>query len=191
MLKYFDSDGDGCLNREEFLRLWETAWDEDVMPPDEDDTMPDGDDVIPPAPTPDEEEDEDEDIPDDETPQEAFDRWVRTQKIPKTDYYCYLDIATTWENGYNFFAGHDCKIYDLKLSVMAKKRDWDDHKIRYNSKAMPIGDCQDIGVYDRLCNFMLTPDNNKLGIQFDPEADVDLYYETEWTHCVDGTLVDY
>ena len=86
MLRFFDRNDDGCIDREEFIRLWETAFDEDFTPPDDDDTTPDGDDttpdgdVVPPAPTPDEEEDED--IPDDETPQEAFDRWVRTQKIP-------------------------------------------------------------------------------------------------------------
>ena len=47
---------------------------------------------------------------------------------------------------------------------MAKKNDWDYHKIRFNSKAQPIGECRDIGVYDRLCEFNLTPNNNKLGI---------------------------
>ena len=76
MLTFFDADGDGCINREEFLRLWEIAFDEDFIPPDEDDTTPDEDDIVPPAPTPDDEEEED--IPEDETPQEAFDRWVRT-----------------------------------------------------------------------------------------------------------------
>jgi len=27
--------------------------------------------------------------------------------------------------------------------------------------------------------------NNKLGIRFDAGADVDIYYETEWTNCVE------
>jgi len=48
----------------------------------------------------------------------------------------------------------------------------------------------DIGTWDRECNYMLTPQNSKLGIMFDSEADVDMYYETEWTHCVDGTPVE-
>ena len=50
------------------------------------------------------------------------------------------------------------------MSVMAKKDDWDNHKKITSSDANMVGDCQDIGVFDRLCNYKLTPENNKLGI---------------------------
>ena len=59
MIRLFDRNGDDCIDKEEFIMVWR---------------------VTPPVPTP--EEEEDEDIPEDETPQESFDRWVRTQKIP-------------------------------------------------------------------------------------------------------------
>ena len=44
MLRFFDTNGDGQIDRAEFLRLWETAFDEDFTPPDDDD------DVVPPVP---------------------------------------------------------------------------------------------------------------------------------------------
>jgi len=149
MLNFFDKNGDGCLSKEEFLELYKHINDETIPDKDEDDN------IIP---------DDDEVIPDDETPQEAFDRWTRTQTIPDTEFYCYLEIHTEWENGYKFFAGHDCKIYDLELKVMAKKEDWDTHRQMTSSDADMIGTCEDIGVFDRLCTFKLTPENNKLGI---------------------------
>jgi hypothetical protein len=75
--------------------------------PDEDD------DVTPPTPMP--------------MPDTDFDMWVQEQTIPETDYFCFAEIHNEWVNGYHLFAGHDCTIYDLTLTVMARKTDWDEH----------------------------------------------------------------
>jgi len=136
MLNFFDTDKDGCLSLEEFLELYKHINDE---------TIPDDGEV-------------------DDEAQQAFDNWTEAQTIPETEFNCYLDIHTEWENGYNFFAGHDCETYDLVLSVMAKKNDWSEHRKLMNSGADLVEDCEDIGVFDRLCKFKLTPENNKLGI---------------------------
>jgi hypothetical protein len=126
------------------------------------------DDVTPPTPE----------------PATEFDAWVAEQTIPETDYFCFAEIHNEWHNGYSFFAGHDCEIYDLTLTVMARKSDWDEHLTNVSSDAQELG-CEDIGAFDRACRYFITPRNAKLGIKFDMNADVDLYYETEWTNCVD------
>ena len=75
--------------------------------------------------------------------------------------------------GYSFFAGHDCEIYDLTLTVMARKSDWDEHLTNVSSDAQELG-CEDIGAFDRACRYFITPRNAKLGIKFDMDADVDI-----------------
>merc|ERR1712110_1202163 len=93
-------------------------------------------------------------------PLDDFDAWVANQTIPETKFFCYLEIHNEWVNGYNLFAGHDCEIYDLHLTIMARRTDWDEHLESISS------------------------DVHELGIRFDSSADVDLYYETEWIHTV-------
>ena len=137
----------------------------------EDDTTPTPDPT--PAPTP------------EPTPDSEFDAWVAEQQVPETEYYCFAEIHNEWNNGYNFFAGHDCEIYDLTLTVMARKTDWDQHLTNISSDAEQLG-CEDIGTFDRACRFLIHPTNNKLGIRFDSTADVDLYYETEWQNCIEN-----
>ena len=188
MFAQFDADQSGKLDALEFAELYECLQnggdeDEDVTPtptpeptptpvpePDEDDATP----TPAPVPTPDENTSD-------------FTQWVHAQQIPETDYFCYLEIHNEWQNGYNFFAGHDCTIYDLTLTVMARRSDWDDYLEEINSDAKELG-CEDIGTFDRACKFMVSPSNNKLGIRFSAEADVDLYYETEWANCLDNML---
>jgi hypothetical protein len=171
LLAMFDHDMSGDLDLTEFCDLWEYV----------ESLEDDDDDVTPSPPDPDNDDDDD----DRSDAQRNFDNWVYDQQIPEDVYYCSMDVSTNWHNGYYFFAGHDCDIYDLTLSVMAKKTDWDDKQLLMSSDAQMIGDCEEIGVFDRLCKFFLTPDNPKLGIAFDADAEVDLYYETEWTHCID------
>jgi len=179
MFNYYDANGDGKLDVSEFEGVYSCCIDGNI--PDDDEGDDEGDD---------ENEEEDEDITPPMPPTDGeFDMWVAEQEIPSTEYYCYLEVHNEWVNGYNFFAGHDCAIYDLELTVMARKTDWENHLENINSDAEELG-CEDIGVFDRACRFMLKPGNNKLGIRFDAEADVDLYYETEWTNCVDNTPVE-
>merc|ERR1712110_810466 len=116
-------------------------------------------------------------------PLDDFDAWVANQTIPETKFFCYLEIHNEWINGYNLFAGHDCEIYDLHLTIMARRTDWDEHLESISSDVHELG-CNDIGTLDRACKYSITPGNNKLGIRFDSSADVDLYYETEWIHTV-------
>lgn len=158
------NEGGDTLNMEELEKAYALITD-----PDDD-----GDDEPTPAPEP-------VPVP---TPDMDFDAWVIEQKIPETDYYCYLEIHNEWHNGYNLFAGHDCEIYDLTLTVMARRNDWDNHFQAASSDAQPLG-CEDIGTFDRACKYILHPTNNKLGIRFDADADVDLWYETEWANCVE------
>merc|ERR1712176_70606 len=184
-----DEDGD-----DDKMPVPEPDEDDDKMPVPEPDEDGDGDDDKMPVPEPDEDGDGDDDkmpvpepVPTPDETSNDFDAWVHKQEIPETDYFCYLEIHNEWQNGYNFFAGHDCTIYDLTLTVMARKSDWDEHLDEISSDAKEPG-CQDIGTFDRACKFMLSPSNNKLGIKFDADADVDLYYETEWTNCLDNML---
>jgi len=112
----------------------------------------------------DEEEEEDEFDPEPEVgTQEHHDWSVRQFSVPDTDFYCYLDLFTQWNNGYFFWAGHDCDIYDLTLTVMASDNDWDNNLTYLSSDAIELG-CQEIGAGDRACNFFMTPDNGKFGI---------------------------
>lgn len=67
---------------------------------------------------------------------------------------------------------------------MARKADWDEHLTGVTSDARELG-CEDIGTFDRACTYFITPANSKLGLKFDADADVDLYFETEWTPCID------
>ena len=126
MFEQFDADKSAKLDALEFAELYECLQnggdeEEDVTPtptptpvpePDEDDATP----TPTPAPVP---------TPDETT--SDFTQWVHAQQIPETDYFCYLEIHNEWHNGYNFFAGHDCTIYDLTLTVMARQTDWDNH----------------------------------------------------------------
>merc|ERR1712038_144034 len=158
----FDADGDGALNYSEWCNMFQywknREWEDDDG---NDDGSDDGTDA-----------------------QAQLDEWVNDQDIPESNYYCYLDIATHWVNGYYFFAGHDCDIYNLTLTVMVQKLDWNEKKTAITSDAEQLGDCTEIGVQDLACKFRLTPENNKLGIAFNTDAVVDLYYESEWADVV-------
>jgi len=170
MFANFDYNQDGMLSDAEFKAAWDFA---NTFVPDDDDDEPN-----PPNPDEDDEEEHENDCEAGDF-QCNFDWWVDEQKIPETPYYCYLDISTSWVNGYYFFAGHDCDIYDLTLTVMAKKTDWDERMTTMNTDANML-DCEDIGNFDRACYFTLSHKYPKLGIAFDSDAEVDLYYETAW-----------
>lgn len=195
----FDTNGDGCLSLEEFqalftqycltcpfpnaeamFNLYDTNNDNKLCADEfaavyEFMTQDEGEDDATPTPGP--------------TPETDFDAWVYSQQIPETDYFCFAEIHNEWHNGYNFFAGHDCEIYDLEITVMARVTDWESHVQDVSSDAQELG-CEDIGTFDRACRYFLTPNNNKFGIRFDEDADVDLYYETKWTNCIDEEPVE-
>jgi len=117
---------------------------------------------------------------------EEFDNWVWSREIVNNGYFCNLDIYIEWKNGYFLFAGHDCDIYDLTLNVLVPMDDWDT-KLRWETSDADFITCDqssEAGFYE--CQFFVTPNNNKLGLAFEPEATADFRFETTWTDCIDN-----
>jgi hypothetical protein len=66
---------------------------------------------------------------------------------------------------------------------MAKVSDWE-NKMNFMNSDADMTNCESIGANDRACYFILSHNNPKLGISFNAEAEVDLYYETAWTSVI-------
>lgn len=129
-----------------------------------------------------------------------FNAWVHDQFIgAKGDTHCNLETYTEWHNSYYFFAGHDCGIYDLELTLTTSVGYYDNNMIELSEDARPLNPAEVCktepdGEYDE-CVFILKPSNRKLGIHFSydpavPDVVADLRIQTKWYDCVDNMFPD-
>merc|ERR1712228_541396 len=103
---------------------------------------------------------------------------------------CNLETFTEWQNGYYFFAGHNCEIYDLKLTLVTDVGEIN-NVVEFSEGYRPFDEaniCTTVedpeGDYD-VCSFILTPHNRMLGIHFSEQATADIRVQTDWSNCVD------
>merc|ERR1712083_989839 len=99
---------------------------------------------------------------------------------------------TEWKNGYYFFAGHNCDIYDLKLNIITDVGDFNnvvelsEGARVFNADQMCHTVANSEGDDYDICTFILTPHNRYLGIALSEKASADFRITTEWSDCVDN-----
>jgi len=115
-----------------------------------------------------------------------FNTWVQEKMIEPDGYAnCNMNIFTEWHNEYRLFAGHNCEIFDLKLTVFMSPNDYENN-LSMISSDHANAECKFADNETYCCEFVLTPATNKLGLAFDVGSDAGWTFETEWTDCVEN-----
>jgi hypothetical protein len=68
-----------------------------------------------------------------------------------------LNIWVEWDEGYNLFAGHDCDIYDLELSILASEDTFANIEFSSTGILDQFVSYELIGAGDARMKFLLTP----------------------------------
>ena len=88
-----------------------------------------------------------------------------------------------WDDGYKFFAGHDCELYDLKLTVMMSRYDWAQNIMKSTTGIeTQMHEFKSIGAGDCMMSFILTPEANTLGIWLSEDSMANIHYDTAWQY---------
>jgi len=186
----YDDDNNNTLDQAEFRNLFcdqihcyddedeEDEKDEDEKDKDEDKK--------------DDEDKEDDEDKDDSTPSpypslgdcnEEMDVFASEEIIDDKGFYCMLNTKMYWDAGYKLFIGHDCDIYNLEITVMMSRDDFENHiDCSTTGAEKQIVKYESIGNGDMAMTFLLTPENNVLALKLDKDAEANVHYDSAWSY---------